>query len=162
MQPPRFIDVYHRIFKGNTVFGTGQFGSLFESFTGFPDEILYAIAQTSELAFWKSQESLKGTLSTRELIRRGDAIEQGIRQIQETTATSSGLSLDLGLIAELSPLMGGDANSDSSFHNDDSRRGVRGLFKESALLYLHTILSDPNPGGSPFFQGGDQFHRTAR
>jgi len=149
MQPPRFMEVYHRIFKGNTSFGTGQFGSLFESFTGFPDEILYSIAQTSELAFWKSQESLKGTLSTRELIRRGDAIEQGIRRIQETTATSSGLSLDLGLIAELSPLMG-DSSSDSPFHNDDARREVRGLFKESALLYLHTILSDPNPGGSPF------------
>jgi len=156
MQPPRFMEVYHRIFKGNTAFGTGQFGSLFESFTGFPDEILYSIAQTSELAFWKSQESLKGTLSTRELIRRGDAIEQGIRQIQETTATSSGLSLDLGLIAELSPLMG-DSSSDSPFHNDDARHRVRGLFKESALLYLHTILSDPNPGRSPFFQGAISF-----
>jgi len=144
------MEVYHRIFKGKAAFGTGQFGPLFESFTGFPDEILYAIAQTSELAFWKSQESLKGTLSTRELIRRGDAIEQGIRQIQETTATNSGLSLDLGLIAELSPLMGGDSNSESPFLSDDSRRGVRCLFKESALLYLHTTLSDPNPGGSRF------------
>jgi len=146
MQPPRFMDVYHRIFKGKNAFGTSHLGPLFESFTGFPDEILYAIAQTSELAFWKSQESLKGTLSTRELIRRGDAIEQGIRQIQETTATSSGLSLDLGLMADLSPLMGGDSNPDSPFLSDDARRGVRGLFKESALLYLHTTLSDPNPG----------------
>lgn len=151
MQPPRFMELYHRIFKGKRAFGSGQFGSLFESFTGFPDEILYAIAQTSELAFWKSQESLKGTLSTRELIRRGDAIEQGIRQIQETTATSSsGLPLDL--IAELSPLMSGESNSESPFlNNDDTRRGVRGLFIESALLYLHSTLSDPNPGGSRLF-----------
>ena len=147
MQPPRFMEVYHRIFKGKAAYGTSQLGTLFESFTGFPDEILYAIAQTSELAFWKTQESLKGTLSTRDLIRRGDAIEQGIRQIQETTATSSGLSLDLGLIADLSPLMSGDSNSDSPFFNDDARHGVRGLFKESALLYLHTTLSDSNPGG---------------
>ena len=145
------MELYHRIFKGKRAFGSGQFGSLFESFTGFPDEILYAIAQTSELAFWKSQESLKGTLSTRELIRRGDAIEQGIRQIQETTATSSsGLPLDL--IAELSPLMSGESNSESPFlNNDDTRRGVRGLFIESALLYLHSTLSDPNPGGSRLF-----------
>lgn len=153
MQPPRFMELYHRIFKRNTAFGAGQLGPLFESFTGFPDEILYAIARTSELAFWKSQESLKGTLSTRELIRRGDTIEQGIRQIQETTATSNGLSLDLGLIAELSPLMSGDSNLESPFLSDDSRRGVRGLFKESALLYLHTTLSDPNPGGSRSFSG---------
>ena len=153
MQPPRFMELYHRIFNGKTAFGAGQFGSLFESFTGFPDELLYAIAQTSELAFWKSQESLKGTLSTRELIRRGDAIERGIRQIQETTATSSGLPLDFGLIAELSPLMNGDSNSESPFLNDDTRRGVRGLFIESALLYLHSTLSDPNPGGSRFFPG---------
>jgi len=146
MQPPRFIEVYHRMFKPKTTFGTGQLGSLFEPFTGFPDEILYAIAQTSELAFWKSQESLKGTLSTRELIRRGDAIERGLRQIQETTVTSSGLSLDLGLGPELSPLLSGDSNLESPFGNDDSRRGVRDLFKESALLYLHTTLSDPNPG----------------
>lgn len=139
------------MFKGKMAFGAGQLGSLFESFTGFPDEILYAIAQTSELAFWKSQESLKGTLSTRELIRRGDAIEQGIRQIQETTATNSSLPLDLGLIPELSPLMGGDSNSESPFLKDDTRRGVQGLFKESALLYLHSTLCDPNPGGSRFF-----------
>ena len=136
------------MFKGKTTFGTGQLGPLFESFTGFPDEILYAIAQTSELAFWKTQESLKGTLSTRELIRRGDAIEQGIRQVQETTATSCGLPLDLGLIAELSPLIGGDSNSESPFLNDDARQRIRGLFKESALLYLHSTLSDPNPGRS--------------
>ena len=153
MQHPRFMEVYHRIFKGKTAFGSNQLGSLFESFTGFPDEILYAIAQTSELAFWKSQESLKGTLTTltlRELIRRGDAIEQDIRQIQGTTATSNGLSLDLGLIAELSQPVRGDSNLEFSFLSDDPRRGIRELFKESALLYLHTTLSDPNPGGSPF------------
>ena len=155
MQPPRFMDVYHRMFKPKTAFGTSQLGSLFEPFTGFPDEILYAVAQTSELAFWKSQESLKGTLSTRELIRRGDAIERGIRQIQETTATSNSISLDLGLGPELSPLMSGDSNLDSPFLNDDARRGVRDLFKESALLYLHTTLSDSNPGekGSICFKG---------
>jgi hypothetical protein len=158
MQPPRFMDVYHRIFKGGkTAYGAGQLGSLFESFTGFPDEILYAMAQTSELAYWKTQESLKGTLSTRELIRRGDAIEQGIRQIQETTTTCSGLSLDLGL-GDLSPLLSGDSHPDSPFLDDDARRGARGLFKESALLYLHTTLSDPNPGwcspeNSHLFQG---------
>jgi len=141
------MDVYRRMFKAKAAFGSAQLGSLFEPFTGFPDEILYAIAQTSELAFWKSQESLKGTLSTRELIRRGDAIERGIRQIQETTATTtSSLSLDLGLGPELSPLMSGDSNLDSPFLSDDTRRGVRDLFKESALLYLHTTLSDPNPG----------------
>ena len=149
MQPPRFMELYHRIFKTKATFSTGPLGSLFESFTGFPDEILYAIAQTSELAFWKSQESMKGTLSTRELIRRGDAIERVIRQVRETTATSSGLSLDLGLGAELSPLMSGDSSLDSPFLSDEDRRGVRGLFKESAFLYLHTTLSDPNPGGSP-------------
>jgi hypothetical protein len=136
------MDVYHRMFKSKATFG-----SLFEPFTGFPDEILYAIAQTSELAHWKSQESLKGTLSTRELIRRGDTIERGIR---DTTATNSGLSLDLGFGPELSPLMSGDSNLDSPFLNDDTRRGVRDLFKESALLYLHTTLSDPNPGRSLF------------
>lgn len=146
MQPPRFMDVYHRMFKGSTAYGAGQLGPLFEPFTGFPDEILYAIAQTSELAYWKSQESMKGTLSTRELIRRGDAIEQRIRQIQETTVTSSGLLLDLGLGPELSPLLSGDSNLESPFLCDDTRRGVRGLFKESALLYLHTTLCDPNPG----------------
>ena len=150
MQHPRFMEVYHRIFKGKTAYGTNQLGSLFESFTGFPDEILYAIAQTSELAYWKSKELLKGTLSTRELIRRGDAIEQGIKQVQEITATSNGLSLDLGLIAELSQLVGGDSNLEFSFLSDDPRRGIRELFKESALLYLHTTLSDSNPGGSPF------------
>ena len=43
--------------------------------------------------------------------------------------------------------MGEGPKSDSPFLNDDTRRGVRGLVKECTLFYLHTTLSNPNPGG---------------
>jgi hypothetical protein len=38
------------------------------------------------------------------------------------------------------------SNGASQFANEDIRRIVRDIFHETAVLYLHTVLSDPNPG----------------
>lgn len=47
--------------------------------TGCPDEAILAIAETSALAHWKATEQRNGSLSYRDLIRRGDDIEQRLR-----------------------------------------------------------------------------------
>ena len=38
---------------------------------GCPDEVLLILAETADLAQWKRQERRLGTLSTRDLLRRG-------------------------------------------------------------------------------------------
>lgn len=46
---------------------------------GCPDEVLLILAETADLAQWKRQERRLGTLSTRDLLRRGEAIELMLR-----------------------------------------------------------------------------------
>ena len=50
-----------------------------ENVVGCEDDILLAFAETAALSHWKQQERRRGTLSTRELLRQGDAIESALR-----------------------------------------------------------------------------------
>jgi hypothetical protein len=135
MQPPRFMNLYHRLFGGDNGFSASL---RMDQVTGFSDDVLYAIAQISALAHWKSVETANKRLSTRELIRRGDVIEAALRRGEQDQV---GLRLDIGLAGE-------QLQSPASTQrlSDDVRRIVRNLFRESAMLYLQTILNDPIPG----------------
>jgi hypothetical protein len=135
MQPPRFMNLYHRLFGGDNGFSASL---RMDQVTGFSDDVLYAIAQISALAHWKSVETANKRLSTRELIRRGDVIEAALRRGEQDQV---GLRLDIGLAGE-------QLQSPTSIQRltDDVRRIVRNLFRESAILYLQTILNDPIPG----------------
>jgi len=92
------------------------------------------MAEVSVLAQWKTNAQREGILSYRELIRKGDAIEQRLRQ--NVTDTSSDVSLPNETIGE----------PDVAFPSGDVRAVVADLFKEAAILYLHTVLSGPCPG----------------
>jgi hypothetical protein len=131
-----------------------------EGLSGIPDEVLLAIAEVSSLAAWKSQEMRNGSLSVRELIRRGDDIEQHLRQRCSETAGFFAERDHVPLHPSL-PSIGvthvhGASSSGSSsshglhatgpFPDEEMRRVVAGLFREAVLLYLHTVLSDSNPG----------------
>jgi Fungal specific transcription factor domain len=132
------MDLYSRLFGEGSDFS----GSLqMEQVTGFTEDVLYAIAQTSTLACWKSAEILNGRLSVRELIRRGDAIEQMLRRREQEQRGSNGIELNLDFTAEGAA----DAVSGDDL-NEETRYLVRKIFREAAILYLHTVLSDPNPG----------------
>lgn len=123
-----------------------------DSLTGCPDEVLLGIAEISTLSCWKMQELRKGSLSMRELIRRGDVIERHLRtqtevvlpveadQIQLHPDLSSA-GADLGNVGD-SPT----GQAGVSIPVDDTRRLVADIFRETAVLYLHTVLSDSNPG----------------
>lgn len=137
MQPPRFMDLYHRLFSDDGGYAAPL---RMDQVTGFSDDVLYAMAQVSALAHWKSIESANGRLSMRELIRRGDAIEQRLRRPEKE---HSGPRLDIGIGGE-PPLA--SPSTHAGYPNAEVRRIVRTLFRESTILYLHTILSDPIPG----------------
>jgi C6 transcription factor Pro1 len=144
-QPPRFMDFYHRLFSDKT-----GFSLQIEQVTGFSDDVLYAIAQISTLANWKSREFISGRLSVRELIRRGDAIEQSLRRGEQEDKSAmikvNGIELDISFNGDALQSLTTDALTSGCAPNEDIHRIIRSLFRETAVLYLHTVLSDPNPG----------------
>ncbi|KAJ8597306.1 hypothetical protein M405DRAFT_724673 [Rhizopogon salebrosus TDB-379] len=156
---PKHLPFYRRLFRG----GAGYWGLTqqdisdessrrMDSLTGCPDEVLLGIAEISTLSCWKIQELRKGSLSMRELIRRGDVIERHLRTQTETVlsveADQTQLHPDLSSAgAELGNIQGSPTgHAGVSLPMDDTRRLVADIFRETAVLYLHTILSDPNPG----------------
>jgi hypothetical protein len=114
-----------------------------DTLTGCPDEALLMIAEVSVLAQWKTSAQREGTLSYRELIRRGDMIEQRLKQ----NVTDTVNDVNLKLIPNETV-----GEPDVAFPSDDARAVVADLFKEAGVLYLHTVLSGSSPGECPCAQ----------
>ena len=122
------------------------------SLSGCPEEVLLAIVDVSELAHWKAQEMRNGRLSMRALIRRGDSIEQQLRQHSDPQTAFPELNqiqtpkLPSVTMAQLSNTRLEDSSTASAFPDEDTRQLVADIFRETAMLYLHTISSGCNPG----------------
>lgn len=146
MRPPKYFALYKRLLSAQGSFWTGEFdfpqGLRMESLTGCPDEAMLGIAEICALAHWKSSEQRKGSLSFRELIRRGDEIEQRLHQHSSEPPS-------LGDQAPLHPnlIFAADAGT-VAFQSPEVRPVLGSLFRESVVLFLHTVLSDSNPGMS--------------
>ena len=118
-----------------------------DKLTGCPDEAVLALAEVAALAQWKQTELQRGSLSMRDLIRRGDLIEQALRQSPLRSVTSSP-------VTETGPILpSGMASAAGMFPtfemspaDDASRRAIPQIWRETAVLYLHTVLSDSHPG----------------
>jgi Fungal specific transcription factor domain len=114
--------------------------------TGCPDEAILAIAEISALAHWKVTEQRRRTLSVRELIRRGDGIEQRLRRHQKDLPCDDGLDqtpLHPNLVQHTSAVTVPGA---AHFPSDNVLRQICSIFRESAMLYLQTVLSNAVPG----------------
>ncbi|KAH7884373.1 fungal-specific transcription factor domain-containing protein [Phlebopus sp. FC_14] len=147
---PKHLPFYRRLYRGGGGFWStsGQYSSeefdlRVDSVMGCPDEVILGIAEISHLACWKAQEMRKGSLSMRELIRRGDVIERHLRTQGEPVylgdSDQTQLHPDLAI--------GGDGGATGMPGVVDSTRQlVARIFRETAVLYLHTVLSDPKPG----------------
>ncbi|KAG1781714.1 fungal-specific transcription factor domain-containing protein [Suillus placidus] len=156
---PKHLSFYRRLFRGGSGYwgltqqGIGDESALrMDSLTGCPDEVLLGIAEIATLSCWKMQELRKGSLSMRELIRRGDVIERHLRTQTETALLAEADQTPLH--PELSSMTAEHDNvqnsptghAGTSLPADDTRRIVADVFREATILYLHTVLSDPNPG----------------
>ncbi|KAG2110232.1 fungal-specific transcription factor domain-containing protein [Suillus discolor] len=155
---PKHLSFYRRLFRGGSGYwgltqqGIDESALRMDSLTGCPDEVLLGIAEIATLSCWKMQELRKGSLSMRELIRRGDVIERHLRTQTETMlsteADQTSLHPDLSSMtvehgnAQNSPT----GHASTSLPADDTRRIVADIFREATILYLHTVLSEPNPG----------------
>jgi len=165
MRPPKFLPLYRRLFGNSSDFWAGSghnHGDSYElrmdSLTGCPDEVVLGIAEVSALAHWKAQEQQNGCLSMRELIRRGDAIEQQLRthtepelfvEVDQAPMHPSlpGTNVDYAGASSMPALSSAQsANTATPFPSEEMRRVVAGIFRETAILFLHTVLSDSVPG----------------
>jgi C6 transcription factor Pro1 len=164
IRPPKFVALYQRLWaEGDTSSGLwGANGNAMnavdmsfpfnglqmELLTGWPDDALLGISEVSALAQWKAAEQRKGSLSMRELIRRGDEIEQRLRKHPSDSPSGSGNGFDLSPLSHLTGLPTPDSPGSFPHHhhsNDDISRKMNKIFRESVLLYLHTVMSDSNP-----------------
>ncbi|KAF7424130.1 hypothetical protein PC9H_009433 [Pleurotus ostreatus] len=128
-----------------------------EALMGCPDDAVLAIGEISALAHWKENELRKGTLSIRELLRRGDLIEAALRQNHGDIFNSPGSPLHPNL-AQSASNGNGELSStpQPAFPTDDMRRVIASIFRESAVLYLQTVLNGCNPGVIEISQSVDQ------
>ncbi|KAL1940291.1 hypothetical protein VTO73DRAFT_9243 [Trametes versicolor] len=161
-QPPRFLSLYKRLNAELRMDGL----------TGCPNDALLALAEISALAHWKASELQNGSLSVRELIRRGDIIEKELREratglraeedeYQSQAAALAGLDMSpAGLpmamgLPHVQPGMSGASRSPRA-QADASKHIIGEMFRETAVLYLHTVLSDSSPGVPEIMNGVEQ------
>ncbi|EPQ54324.1 hypothetical protein GLOTRDRAFT_130692 [Gloeophyllum trabeum ATCC 11539] len=153
LQPPRYLSLYRRLLGAGTTYWAGTSAASrpspslgMERFTGCADAVLLAIAEISALAHWKAQELRRGSLSVRELVRRGDDIErqwlQGPRvpsalEQGQARAGSSRVPSPLALAS-----FPADGQTHPSVYSQDAGGLVAELYRESAILYLHITLND--------------------
>ena len=137
MQPPRFLVLMKRLLGTECRFWSPENNDSrkfhMEEFAGLPNNILLGIAEINALSHWKTTESRKGSLSYRELVRRGDAIEQLLREqsfaadvLKEQTQTPK---MQPGVDIE-----------------DEVRQVLVDLFRDAALINLYTVINGCHPG----------------
>ncbi|KAF7312576.1 Zn(2)-C6 fungal-type domain-containing protein [Mycena indigotica] len=146
MRPPKYLALYKRLFGDLAGWQSHSDEIRMTTLTGCPEEVLLGIAEVSALAHWKAEQRRKGTLSNRDLIRRGDEIERRLRTALGAMEARGGDMLDK------TPLHPTLVQSDSEqvnaapYPTSETRALVARIFEEAVVLYLHTVLNDSNPG----------------
>ncbi|KAF7985733.1 hypothetical protein HWV62_2340 [Athelia sp. TMB] len=163
MRPPKFLALYRQLFSSvgsGAGFWTGSAQEdstelRMESLTGCPDDVMLGLAEASALAYWKAQEQQNGRLSMRELIRRGNDIEQRLRSHTdpESFAEVDQALMHPNLVSDFAAMS--TLESVNASPNEESRRLVANIFRETVVLYLHTVLSDSIPGVPEITASGD-------
>ncbi|KAJ7158512.1 fungal-specific transcription factor domain-containing protein [Mycena filopes] len=144
MRPPKYLALYKRLFGDLTGWHLHTGEIRMDTLTGCPEEVLLGIAEVSELSHWKAAERRKGTLSNRDLIRRGDEIEQRLRK--SAAAPIARGEIDTTPLHPTLVQTESEAVDAAPFPSNETRQLVAKIFSETVLLYLHTVLSDSNPG----------------
>jgi hypothetical protein len=138
-QAPKFLQLWQCLLKGDQS-SFWMNGSDLEPhrlrmdlLTGCPDDAMLAIAEVSSLAHWKSLQVRNDCLSYPELIRRGDVIERQLRRSQSEVLSGNDA---------VQSRLHGSAN----VAQEEDRTLIADIFRQTAVLYLHTVLSNSSPG----------------
>lgn len=131
MRPPKFLNLWKSLLDDRK----GALPSLdMAGLTGCSDDTLLAVADISALAQWKATQVRNNTLSYPELVKRGMKIEEFILRHKAVDADKDTFVHGDNLLQE------GEMPSDAHRHASVA------ILRESAYLYLHTILSNATPG----------------
>jgi C6 transcription factor Pro1 len=131
-EAPNFLDVFRGLFDPNNAFTAASPSSVPEELSMLPimgceNHIVWALAEISNLASWKDLQKERGALSMPDLINRGAKIEKHI-------------------MPPISPLIFYDAQ-------DQMRLLTSQIFRASARVYLHSVLSGDYPSCKEIAEG---------
>lgn len=140
MRVPRFLEIYRSVFgpKQGAYIETAPSPELsMIPVMGCENHIVLAIAEISELSHWKEMQTRSGCLSMPVLVQRGMEIERKYLQ-----RSSNGIFQQDAFLAPPS----GNAYSDDEARQVYQRRKLTNdIFRASARVYLHTVLSGDYP-----------------
>lgn len=142
MRFPRFLEVYRTVFgprSGAYIDSAPSTALSMLPIMGCENHIVLAIAETSNLFRWKVAQARNGTLSIPRLVEKG-------------------LELDRKFLQETSPMLRSDpylCSPPSEKYSDletreiyQRRRLTNDIFRASARVYLHTVLSGDHPSSA--------------
>ncbi|KAF7796004.1 hypothetical protein EIP86_007173 [Pleurotus ostreatoroseus] len=150
VHPPRFLGVYRQLL-GYWEAGDEDLWAMtrstqpclhMENLMGCPDDVFLALAEIASLANWKKNEVAQGTLSILELVRRYEIIEKNLNQLHQGSGRGDAES-SVNPIGLFSAIPTAASIPDPS---DAQRQGVAKIYRETAMLYLRTILNGSYPG----------------
>ena len=129
---PYFLDVIRDLFTPQSAFFDGEpVGPMSDysmmSIMGCEDHIVLALAEIASLASWKEEHVHAGSLSIKELVRRGHRIEEILKK-----PSSHPYEFDLNVDME-------------EMARAQQRRLTSEVFRASAHVYLHSVISGDFP-----------------
>ncbi|KAJ7067197.1 fungal-specific transcription factor domain-containing protein [Mycena amicta] len=145
MRPPKYLALYKRLFCDLAGWQAQSDEIRMDTLTGCPEEVLSGIAEVSALSYWKAEQKRRGALSNRDLIRHGDEIEQRLKKSAESAPPRVDM-LDKTPLHPTLVLSESEQVNAAPYPTSETRQLVAKIFSETVMLYLHTVLSDSNPG----------------
>ncbi|KAG2028613.1 fungal-specific transcription factor domain-containing protein, partial [Suillus americanus] len=119
---PKFLDILRSLYDPATAVNDGRPELSMMGVMGCENRIVLALAEIADLACWKDECRRAGRLSVPELVRRGQEIEAILKSAN-------------------------DPDHLPGFDTEKSRRRrlTSDVFRASALVYLHSVISGDHP-----------------
>ncbi|KZT35565.1 hypothetical protein SISSUDRAFT_1121518 [Sistotremastrum suecicum HHB10207 ss-3] len=115
---------------------------------GCSNQVMLAFAEIAGLAAWKEEKRRAGSLSVRRLVEAGRVIETALRATRTHASLSDDVAKNANIAAQLSNTQ--STLAQTSRGGLDANQSlvpfIEGVFFNTALLYLQTILNDNSPG----------------
>jgi hypothetical protein len=140
MRVPRFLEIYRSVFgiKQEAYIEAAPSPNLsMIPVMGCENHIVLALAEISELSHWKEMQTRTGCLSMPKLVQRGMEIEQKYLQ-----RTSNGLFPQDPYLTPPTSTAYADEEEREVYQR---RKLTNDVFRASARVYLHTVLSGDYP-----------------
>lgn len=133
VREPRFLTVIRELFSPQTAFFDGvpvlpetEYSMM--SVMGCDNHIVLALAEIASLASWKDEHTTAGKLSVKELVKRGSRIEESLKR-PSSEPDEFNIIVDAG-----------------ERQRAEQRRLTSEVFRASAHVYLHSVVSGDFPG----------------